>query len=90
MRMLDRTWVAHPVSDGDHDLALGVPLAKVGYGFTSLVQRVRPTNDRHQPPGLNELLQDEQIVPLWALRSCKVQGSWRARCCTMCERGEPW
>ena len=69
MRLLDRRRVRCPASERDDDLALGVPLAKVGDGFTSSGQRVRPTNDRRQLPGLDELLQDEQIVLLRALRA---------------------
>ena len=49
--------------DGDHDLSLGVSFSLVSESFGYLAQLVAPIDDWRNLSRLDELLQDNQIVP---------------------------
>ena len=54
-----------PLSHRDDDLAASMPLFQVPEGLGDLAQRVRPVDDRLDLAGLDELLQELQVIPSW-------------------------
>ena len=52
-----------PRLDGDDDLSSGVSFSEIPKSLGSLAQPIGPIDDRPDLSGLDELLQDNQILP---------------------------
>ena len=50
---------------GDYYIALFVTLFDIPVRFSRLLQRIASIYDRFQPPGLNNLFEENQILCLW-------------------------